>query len=39
MTVAVDRRGGRPAVNTVAAVARDWFLAHPGARAIPTKEA
>jgi pimeloyl-ACP methyl ester carboxylesterase len=27
------------ALDTVAAVARDWFLAHLGARAIPTKEA
>lgn len=30
---------GPGALDTVAAVARDWFLAHPGARAIPTKEA
>jgi len=27
------------ALDTVAAVARDWFLAHPGARAAPTEEA
>ena len=37
--VAADCRGGRPALDTAAVVARDWSLAHPGARAIPTKEA